>query len=142
MGENKLNEYKDSGFEQKIVGTSKFHVIPNELTKKWLITPETTVIDTNFTAIKITYGFKDLKNKYQVFAISASPKIQLSDLTGGYIIDKQPEAPPVPEKRWGIGPYLGYGLSAGSNLQPRFSWSIGFAAHYDILQFGFGNKNK
>lgn len=131
------SDYKDSGFEQKLSGISKFYVIPNEQTKSWIIKPETTVIDTNFTSIKITYGFKELNDKYRVFAISESPKIELTDLTGGYFIDKQPIIPQI-KKKWGFGPYLGYGLSTNSNAgEPRFGWNIGFAVHYDILQWKF-----
>jgi len=65
-----------------------------------------------------------------------SPKIQLTDLTGGYFIDKQP-TPAAKPKKWGIGPYLGYGINTATDLNtPRFGWSIGFAIHYDVLQFG------
>jgi len=127
--------YVDSGFRQKIVGTSKFYAIPNESTKKWNIKPDVTVLDTNLTSISVTYGFKDLKNKYQVFAISKSPKVQVTDLTGGYFIDKQ-IVPPAKPKKWGIGPYGGFGLNTAPNLgNPQFGWSIGFGLHYNILQW-------
>ena len=78
---------------------------------------------------------REIDNKYKVFAISKSDKVQLTDLTGGYIISKQPDSPAVPPKRFGIGPYIGYGVSAGTNLPARFGWGIGFSLHYDILQF-------
>jgi len=134
-GLNFKTDYKDPGFEQLLVGTSKFYVIPNETTKKWTITPDVTAIDTNLTVVKITYGFKDLKDKYQVFAISPSTKIKLTELNGAYFIDKQPALSP---KKWGFGPYIGYGLSTGSNLNsPRFGWSAGFSFHYDIFQMRF-----
>ena len=134
-GLNFDKDYSDEGLEQKITGTSKFHVNPDLLNKKWIITPEATVFDTLRTTLKITYGFKEIDNKYKVFAISKSDKVQLTDLTGGYIISKQPDSPAVPPKRFGIGPYIGYGVSAGTNLPARFGWGIGFSLHYDILQF-------
>jgi len=139
-GLNFSSNYRDEGFEQKIVGTSKFFVDPNEQTKKWVIRPDVTVLDTNLTNIKITYGFKELKDQYQVFAISQSPKLKLNDLTGGYFIDKQPPLPPVRPKKWGIGPYVGYGVSSGADNQARFGWSAGFSLHYDVLQFRLGKK--
>ena len=131
--------YADSGFQQKLVGTSRFYIIPNG--KIWHIQPDITLFDTNLTSIEITYGFKELKDKYQVFALSTSPKIQLTDLTGGYFIDKQPPPPPVKPKNWAIGPYIGFGLNTDYNLaNPRFGWSIGFSVHYDVFQWRFGKK--
>lgn len=134
-------EYIDNGFEQKIVGTSKFHAIPDEVSKKWLITPDVTTFDTLRTKLKITYGFKQVDNKYKVFAISGSDKVKFNDLTGGYVVDNTLN-PTEPAKRWGFGPYVGYGASAGTNLPARFSWSIGFAVHYDILHFNFPKIGK
>lgn len=135
------SKYKDSGFEQQLAGTSKFFAIPDENSKKWIITPDVTIFDTNLTKINITYGFKEEKDKYRVFAISSSPKIEITDLTGGYFIDKQPSPPPVIPKKWAIGPYIGFGLNTDPNLSnPRFGWSAGFSIHYDILQWRFGKK--
>ena len=129
------SSYKDSGFEQQLIGLNKFYVIPNNETKKWTITPDATVFSTNLTTIGITYGFKELKDKWQVFAISKSEKIKLLDLTGGYFIDKQ-IVKPVNKKKWGIGPQAGFGLNTYTNLgNPSFGWSVGFGIHYDILQW-------
>ena len=127
---------KDAGLEQTLVGTSKFYVIPNNETKTWTIKPDVTTIDTNIMNLKITYGFKELDKKYQVFALSASPKVNLTDLTGGYFIDKQPSLPPVKPKKWGIGPSLGFGLFTTSKLsQTAFGFNIGASLHYNIIQW-------
>ena len=127
--------YVDSGFKQQITGVSKFYAIPNNDTKKWTITPDATILDTDLTSISVTYGFKDLKDKYEVFAISKSPKVKITDLSGGYFINKQIQAP-VKQKKWGIGPYGGFGLNTLPNLgNPQFGWSIGFGVHYSILQW-------
>lgn len=135
-GLNFNNNYIDPGFQQKLSGVSKFYVIPNQDTKTWTIKPDYTVIDTNLMNLKITYGFKELDKKYQVFAISASPKVTLTDLTGGYFIDKQPSKPPVKPKKWGIGPSIGYGLFVNSSLdKSAFGWNIGASLHYNIIQW-------
>ena len=131
--------YADSSFKQRLVGTSRFYMIPND--KKWIIQPDITIFDTNFTEIKITYGFREFEDKYQVYAISKSPKLQFTDLTGGYFIDKQPPPEPVKAKKWAIGPYVGFGLNTDYNLaNPRFGWSMGFSVHYDVFQWRFGKK--
>ena len=134
-GLNFRSEYKDLGFEQKLVGMSKFYINQDILNKKWVINPDITVIDTNLTTIKVTYGFKEYKDKYQVFAVSQSPKVQFTDLTGGYFIDKQPTIMPVKPKKFGVGPYFGAGMNTGTKNVIGFS--IGVGIHYDIYQFNF-----
>lgn len=141
-GLNFSSHYKDAGFEQKITGMSKFHVIPDELTKKWSIVPDpTTVLDTNFVSLNMTYGFKEYNDRYQVFVNTQSDKIKVTGLEGGYFINKQPLPPTLSPKKWGIGPYVGYGLNTGPGLSdPRFGFNIGLALHYDIIQFRLGKK--
>ena len=136
-GLKSISKYEDPGLKQTLILTSKFYVIPNVNTLKYTIKPDSTFIDTNLLNIKIIYGMKELDNKFQVFAISASPKVELTDLTGGYFIDKQPPPPPITKmKKWGIGPYVGVGLNMdinGSNI--RAGWSVGISLHYDLLQW-------
>lgn len=129
------SNYVDSGFVQKISGTSKFYVIPNSITKEWNIKPDVTVLDTNLTSLNITYGFKELDKQYKVFAITKSDKVKLTDLTGGYFIDKQPTSPPAKPKKWGIGPYVGAGLNSDTKFNPTLGYSIGIGIHYNILQW-------
>jgi hypothetical protein len=128
-------KYNDLGLDQELSGMSKFYVYPDNENRTWYIKPDSTVIDTNKVSIRVTYGFKEFDNKYQVFALSQSPKVALTDLTGGYFIDKQ-IVPLKKPKKWGVGPYAGFGLNTAANgNDPRFGWSIGFAVTYDILQW-------
>lgn len=129
-------EYQDAGFEQKLSGMSRFYVMPDIMNNKWLVNADSTVIDTNLTTINVTYGFRELDNKYQVFAVTPSSKIKLNDITGGFFIDKAPKPLPEIPKRWGLGPYVGYGISTATDLKtPRFGWNFGVALHYDLIQF-------
>ena len=130
--------YKDPGLTQIITGQSRFYAIPDNSTLKWNLKADSTFIDTNLIEIKVIYGFRELDKQYQVFATTASPKIQFTDLTGGYFIDKPLPQPPVSPKKWGIGPYIGFGLNTDYNLtNPRFGWSAGMSIHYDIIQWKF-----
>lgn len=134
-GLNFKTEYKDIGFEQKLVGTSRFYVNQDFLNKKWIISPDITVIDTNLTSIKITYGFKELDDKYHIFAISQSPKVQLNELNGSFFLNKQPTVLPQKPKKWGIGPYFGVGMNTGT--KNVIGASVGISVHYDFYQFDF-----
>jgi len=80
------SQYKDSVFEQRIAGSSKFYMYPNKIANKWELKPDSTVFDINISKVNVTYGFKEDDNVYKVFAISKSPKVTFDDLTGGYII--------------------------------------------------------
>ena len=134
-GLNFKTNYADKGFEQKLVGTSRFYVSQDVVNNKWIISPDVTVIDTNLTSIKITYGFKQLNDKYHVFAISQSPKVKLTELDGSFFLDKQPTLVPQKPKKWGVGPYFGFGMNTGTNNVMGFS--VGVAVHYDLYQFDF-----
>lgn len=129
------NHYKDAGFEQHIAGISKFYMYPNNITKNWELKPDSTFFDINTSTINVTYGFKEENDTYKVFAISKSPKVIFDDLTGGYIIKKQPTDAPKKTKKWGVGPYGGYGINSGTDGNVRFGWSVGVSVHYDILQW-------
>lgn len=138
-GLNFKKPYKDPGFEQELEGQSRFKASYNN--NKWLLEPDSTIFTKNSITIDIKYGFRDLKDKYEVFAISPSPIIKFNQLDGVYILDKQPTPMPVKPKRWGFGPYVGAGLNTDFNLSnPRFGWSMGFSVHYDIFQWRFGKK--
>jgi hypothetical protein len=140
-GLNFATNYKDDGFEQTLEGQSRFKAQLDKITNKWVLDADSTLFTKNLTTINITYGFRDLKDKYEVFAISPSPKVKINQLDGVFILDKAPQPMPVKPKRFGFGPYVGAGLNIDFNLtNPRFGWSIGVAVHYDIFQWRFGKK--
>lgn len=134
------NTYVDSGFMQKLGGSSRFYVIPNNGDKSWNIKPSITVIDTNSMELKITYGSrkkdKNGKTGYEVFAISKSPIVNLTELNGAYFIDQQPPLRPDSPKNWSFGPHAGFGLNTDFDLKnPRIGWNIGFSVQYRLLQW-------
>lgn len=137
-GLNFETKYEDAGLKQEIAGVSKFFVTPDNLTKNWKITPDETVLNKNLTDIRITYGFKETKDQYQVFAIPKSEKIKITELDGAYIINKQPPPPLTRTKRFGVGPYIGYGLNTynvDDVMGIDFGWSVGVSLHYDLFKF-------
>lgn len=137
-GLNFRSPYSDPGLTQLITGQSRFFAIPDKNTMTWNIKADSTLIDTNVMNIKVMYGLRELDKQFNVFAISSSPKIIFTDLTGGYFIDKQPPCVDkiIKPKKWGIGPYIGFGLNTDYNLaNPRFGWSGGISVHYDILRW-------
>lgn len=127
--------YHDGGFTQYLTGSSRFRLSNNK------IFADKTVIDTNTMTLNITYGFREIDNKYKVWAISQSPLVKLNELSGAYFIDKpMPYTPPTSyNKRWVIGPYIGYGVNFNNAFQdPRLGFNFGFSLTYNL--FGFGKK--
>ena len=132
--------YADSGFSQKISGSSRFYVNLNEKLKSWTIKPDVTILDTNQMTLRILYGTRKKDKGYEVYAISKSPYAKLDELEGAYFVNNQ-IVPPAKVKNWAIGPYIGFGLNTDYNLaNPRFGWSLGFSVHYDVFQWRFGKK--
>ena len=136
-----VSNYKDPGFEQNLEGQSRFKANLDQITKKWVLEPDSTLFTKNSTSINITYGFENLKDKYKVFAVSASPKVKINELNGAFFLDKEPPKAPEKIKNFGFGPYIGFGLNTDPNLSnPRFGWSIGVSVHYNIWSWRFGKK--
>jgi hypothetical protein len=134
------NTYADLGLKQKLSGSSRFIVNMDQKKKEWVISPKNTIIDTNQIELSVTYGTRAKDKGYEVFAESKSPLVKFTELNGAYFVENQ-VLKPVSPKKWGIGPYIGFGLNTDYNLaNPRFGWSIGFSLHYDLLQWRFGKK--
>lgn len=130
------SNYKDEGFEQNLEGQSRFKAQLDKITNKWVLEPDSTLFTKNTTTIGITYGFRDLKDKYEVFAISPSPKVKISDLNGVFVLNKEPPKMPVSPRRWGLSPYVGFGLNTDYNLaNMRPGWSIGIGVSYNLVQW-------
>lgn len=128
--------YKDAGIEQDIYGQSRFRAQLDDITKKWVIEPDSTYFTKNSTIVGITYGFRDLKDKYEVFAISPSPLVKINQLDGVFILNKVPDKQPLQPKRWGLSPYIGFGINTDYNLANlRPGWSAGIAVTYDLVQW-------
>ena len=82
---------------------------------------------------KMTVDLIDSNNHLVLLARSDNPYINVSDINA-VVID--PRKSPIikkyfPAKRWGIGPYVGFGVT--HELKP--TWSLGISLHYSIIQF-------
>lgn len=127
--------YADAGFTQFLGGVSKFRLDGNK------IFAGKTLIDSNYMTLGVTYGFRELDDRYKVWAISASPKVRINELSGAYFIDKPPPyaAKTMWQNRWTFGPYIGYGVNFDSKFQDaRLGWNFGVSLQYHL--FGFGKK--
>lgn len=128
-------DYNDKGLSQYISGVSKFKLYNNK------IFAGSTLIDTNRMSIGITYGFRELENKYKVWAISSSPRVNINELSGAYFIDKPAPYTPTEsyQNRWIIGPYFGYGVNFDNSFEnSRLGWNFGLSIQYNL--FGLGKK--
>lgn len=126
------SKYNDTGFENIVEGTSRFYANRDIANNKWILKPDSTIFDNIESKINITYGFRELDDKYEVFAVSPSPKITINEMDGVLVLDKCPKKPETP-KRWGFGPYVGAGLNISK--EPSFGFSVGVGLTYDIIQW-------
>jgi len=127
--------YRDSGLYSRIEGVSKFRLIDNALMA------DSTSITKNELEIDVIYGMRELDDKIEVFARSASPLISFKEIQGAYIMSKgntllpddKPIAKPV---KWILGPQIGYNynwpaersnVQLLANLQRRMGkFTLGF----------------
>jgi hypothetical protein len=115
---------KDEIFN-RIEGETKFTIIggkPNALN---------TSIYSNEMRIGITYGFRDLGDRYEVFALSKSGKVKFDELEGVLTLSKGASAPQK-KLRWGIGPQFGVTYGVG---QGKFMPYVGLGLSYNVVRF-------
>jgi len=126
--------YQDSGLIQKLTGESRFKLYKNGLF------PGITTIDTNYFNVNLTYGFKEEDDRYKVWAVSKSPYVEISELTGAYFIDKAPIiGAAMGDRSFVFGPYIGYGVNFDNIFHnSRLGWNFGLSLQYNI--FGFGKR--
>ena len=121
------NEYEEIGFYSYIEGMSKFKFFNNE------IKPDSTEIFKNNIKIGLTYGFKELDDRYEIFAKSPSNKVTIDELEGALIIKKDnPGVAETTKKRFGLGPNIGLGYGFGDT---KFRPSIGIGLQYNVIRF-------
>ena len=125
--------YADSGLVQRLGGQSRFKLFNNKLY------PGITTIDSNYFNLSLTYGFKEEDERYKVWAISKSPYVNISELSGAYFIDKAPPGVNISsgQRPFSIGPQIGYGVNFDSKFQnSRLGWNFGIGITYNMLSFG------
>ena len=117
--------YDKDDILNNINGETKFNII------KGKPSPINTTIYSNEIKIGITYGFRELKDRYEVFAVSKSDKVKFNELEGVYTL-KKPDIVPVKKLKWGVGPCVGvtYGMSQGK-IMPYF----GVGLSYNLIRF-------
>ena len=119
------SNYADSGFRNRINGETKFMYANKK------VTPINTMIFSNEMDIDMTYGFRELKDRYEVFAVSKSDKVKFNQVEGVFTL-KKTETVPVKKNKWGIGPQLGVTYSiSGKSIVPY----VGFGVSYNIIRF-------
>lgn len=117
--------YDKDELYNRILGETKFQMVDRKLH------PLNTTIFSNEMRIGISYGFRELKDRYEVFAISKSDKVKFNELEGVFTL-KKPEIAPVKKLRWGVGPQIGVTWSFSKmQVMPYF----GIGVHYSVIRF-------
>lgn len=132
---NALEQYPDSMFglrfssvseNWRVKGISRFGIRNNS------IFPDSTTILENAVSIDLVMGFKELDDKYEIFARSTNKDVIINKLDGALFIPKKPDllTPAQRPKRIGLGVSLGYGVGPGG-IGPY----AGFGLNYNLIRF-------
>ena len=119
------SNYADSGFRNRINGETKFMIANKK------VSPINTIIFSNEMDIDMVYGFRELADRYEVFAVSKSDKVKFNQVEGVFTL-KKTETIPVKKNKWGVGPQLGVTYNiANKSISPY----VGFGVSYNIIRF-------
>lgn len=117
--------YDKDSIYNRIIGETKFRLVGTN------IFPMHTSIYSNEIRLGITYGFRELDDRYECFAISKSGAIKFNELEGVLTL-KKPAIVPVKKKPWGLGIALGPSFDF-VNGKPGIAVSVGI--NYSIWNF-------
>lgn len=82
-----------------------------------------------------TTGIKKENNLYKIFITPDNPNVIVSEIEGSDVSNMiNPPLPPCKNKRWSIGPYIGFGLNF-SNGHYVLGPEVGVGLQYSIVRF-------
>lgn len=117
----------DTNNRRTFAGESKFKIIDNLNIK-----PMYTEITKDEVKFNLVTGLRQKGDNLEIFARSDYPGFEVIKLDGALIDPKKHPAVKkfTKQKRWGIGPYVGYGITK-DGLTP----SVGISIQYSIFKF-------
>lgn len=116
---------RDSGSYQNIEGVSRFKL--DKISGK--LTSDSTILTKNSLELSVTIGQRKTDTGYEFFATSKSPNFVLKDATSFVAFPKA-----EPQKRFGLGVHVGYGLSFyGNDVKVGPNVSVGL--NYNLIKF-------
>ena len=118
-------QYNDTNLYNNITGETKFGL------SKGKVSPMYTTIFSNDMRINMSYCFRELKDRNEVFAISRSDKIKFNELNGVFTL-KKTSAEPVKNLKWILGPQLGITYSL---TKKAFMPYVGIGISYKVITF-------
>ena len=121
------SRFSEPGFSVLMAGASKFSVDSGAVTAHY------TQINQLETSIKLNVGFREYKDRYEVFATSPSDKVTISELKGVNIIAKDE---PLKHDE-GLDLFsVGFGITSGYDiLNNQMALVVGFNGQIKIVEF-------
>ena len=119
--------YEEKDLRNEIYGITQVKLLKND------VIPMSTVITSNEMQIGISYGFRNLKDRYEIFAISKSPNVKFNELEGMLTINKDDMvATPAKKLKWGLGFHVGVTYSITQKAPIPY---VGAGLSYNIINF-------
>lgn len=116
---------RDSGSYQNIEGMSRFKL--DRISGK--LTADTTILTKNSLELAVTIGQRKTDTGYEFFATSKSPNFVLKNATSFVAFPK-----PEPQKKFGLGIHVGYGLSFYGN-EVKVGPNVSVGLNYNFIKF-------
>lgn len=82
-----------------------------------------------------TTGISKEGDLYKIFITPDNKKVTVGDIVGADVSNMiNPPQPPSKNKRWSIGPYIGFGMSFGKGTY-QIGPGVGVSLQYSVLKF-------
>jgi hypothetical protein len=134
--------YLSSDSMLSVKGESMFFAKHSVLDKdKGIYDLQITPSETKFSDISIKFGIttgikKDKDGIDRIFVKPGNDKIAITNIEGEDVSEYiKKSTPPPSKKKFGIGPYVGYGVNFGANGLVTYGPSIGLCFSYSLIRF-------
>jgi hypothetical protein len=93
-------------------------------------------IDDMSLSLGFTTGIKKEGDLYKIFITPSSDKVIITQLEGADVSNMiNPPISPSKNKKWSVGPYIGFGLAFGNDGKYILGPGIGISLQYSIIKF-------
>lgn len=93
-------------------------------------------IDDMSLKLGFTTGIKKEGDLYKIFITPSSEKVIITQIEGADVSNMiNPPIPPSKNKRWSVGPYIGFGIVFGSDGKYVLGPGVGISLQYSLFKF-------
>jgi len=111
--------------------------LTNENINQYSVSVQPGISTINNISLKLgfTTGIKKEDNLYKIFICPDNKNVTVGQIEGADVSNMiNPQIPPSKNKKWSVGPYIGFGMSFGKGIY-QIGPGVGVSIQYSLIKF-------